>query len=53
MRSTEIGLLCKLSKADCNGVDWTRMGCKRYTTSVLRNRHLGGLNMGWDLDGSS
>jgi len=53
-RNTATGLLCKLSEVDCNGVigvlEWA---VKDTHHNVLRNRHLGGFNMIWDVNDSS
>jgi len=53
-RNTATELLCKLSKADCNGVDGgLEWAVKDTRPNVLRNRHLGRYSIGWVQDGSS
>jgi len=52
-RNTATGLMCKLIKADCNGVDGgLEWAVKDTRPNVLRNRHLGGFSMGCDCNGS-
>jgi hypothetical protein len=53
-RNTATGLLCQLSKADCNGVDGgLEWEVKDTRPNVLRNRHVGRFNIGWDWNGRS